>query len=130
MIYLGVNNSYTAATPDGKANWETPCNDAVDMTPAIAADQIIYFGSRAQTFTAVLPTPERKNFKTHRPWELWLQGPIIASPVIARDNMVYVVSSNGRLNAIQGEAPPAPSSWPMFRGNPRRTGNAADNIRN
>jgi outer membrane protein assembly factor BamB len=129
MIYLGINNWFAAVTPDGKLNWQTPGNEPVDMTPAVAADHIIYFGSRDQAFFAILPTPERKEFGTHRPWGLWLQGPIISSPVIAPDNIVYVLNSKN-LNAIQGGAPPAKSSWPMFRGNPRHTGNVTDNTGN
>jgi hypothetical protein len=98
------------------------------MTPAVAADRLIYFGSRDQTLYAILPTPERTDSKEHRPWGIWLHGAIISSPVIAPDNIVYLVSGNGKLNAIQGAAKLAVSSWPMFRGNPRHTGNITDNI--
>ena len=71
------------------------------MTPAIAADRHIYFGSRDQAFNALLPTPERPEARVHRPWGLWLHGAIISSPVIAPDNTVYIVTGvTGGLMAL------------------------------
>jgi outer membrane protein assembly factor BamB len=57
-------------------------------------------------------------------WRLTLDSPIITSPAIGDNGIIYV--TEGRvlhaLSATNGSPPLAGSSWPMFHANPRHTG--------
>lgn len=55
-------------------------------------------------------------------WNYWLSGQSASSPVVGADGTVYAMGLGGQLHAIARKVPLASSPWPMFRGNPQRTG--------
>jgi len=115
-IYTGINEFCSAISADGKVKWKQPAPDTLlDSTPAIAADDYIYFTAPDGTFTAIEPDSFMR-------WGVWLQSAATVSPVIASDGIIYVQSWNQKLNAITGHAALMRSAWPMFRANPRHTG--------
>jgi outer membrane protein assembly factor BamB len=87
----------------------------MDSTPAVAEDGTVYAGSRDMMFTALLSDGNLK-------WRLWMQSPVVSSPAIGPDGSVYFFGMIKNLVSLSGGSPPATSSWPMFRGNARRTG--------
>lgn len=44
------------------------------------------------------------------------------SPTLAPDGTIYLGGLDGKLYAIKGDGPPAPSSWPVFRHDAQHTG--------
>ena len=116
-IYVGVNQQMCAFTSNGSKKWEFPTLDMIDSAAAICADGTVLFTSRDHDLYAADSDGKRL-------WHVWLQGPVLSSPNVAADGVVYVLSFY-RLHALQGSARPAASPWPMFRGNPRHTGRVA-----
>ncbi|HEY4952889.1 MAG TPA: PQQ-binding-like beta-propeller repeat protein, partial [Verrucomicrobiae bacterium] len=119
-IYIAVNYSKAGVSAAGKKIWEYGGPVSIDATPTVAANGLIYFSS---------PWAELAAFDS-RGNEHWLAsiGSIVRdSAAIGRDGTIYVTDDRN-LNAITvtNGAPPAKSSWPMFRANPRHTGRVPD----
>lgn len=55
-------------------------------------------------------------------WNYSLKGRSSSSPVIGPEGTVFGLGFHSDLQAIQRDVPLAKSPWPMFRGNPQRTG--------
>ena len=88
------------------------------------------------TFLRLLPRTERFIFP-HRGqgllpfksdgtelWHVETAGTVTTSPAIGSDGTIYVADGHflHAINSTNGLAPPAKSSWPMFRANARHTG--------
>jgi outer membrane protein assembly factor BamB len=117
-LYLAVNKIGISVGSDGKMQRKYNYSPVlIDASPAVAADGEIYFAAPWRTLRAYQPnSPEL--------WHIDTAANLVASPVIGNDGTVYV--SDGQflraINSTNGLAPPAKSSWPMFRANARRTG--------
>jgi formylglycine-generating enzyme required for sulfatase activity len=109
-IYLSSSNLY-ALTAEGILKWTFPKRV---VASAVAADGTVYVGS--DKLYAIDPNgPQR--------WAFAPSEAGMGSPIIGSDGTIYCASSSDRkLYAIKGSAPPAASSWPLFR---HDAGNAA-----
>jgi outer membrane protein assembly factor BamB/subtilisin family serine protease len=115
-IYVGsLDGRLYAVAPDGKERWHFQTEGPIYSSPAVAADGVVYVGSDDGNLYAINPDGTQR-------WRFKANGEIRSSPVIGPDGRVYIASRDGMLYAIRGEAGPAQSPWPMFRGTPQRTG--------
>ena len=118
-IYLPVNNGTGSFTADGQRGWSRPASLDVEVSPAVAAGQI-YISQPWPMLHGVSPDGQL----------LWIANPpenLSSAPVIAANGTIYA-SCGMWVCAFQPPvpAPPAKSSWPMFRGNARHTGRVSD----
>jgi outer membrane protein assembly factor BamB len=119
-IYIGVNENLFCVGPDGKKRWDRRTDNAmIDGTPALTDGGLVYFGARYPVMYALSTTGEKQ-------WIAWLGGDTVSSPNLAPDHTIYIGSRTPNFTAIKGTNSLAKSSWPMFRRNPRHTGNVAD----
>ena len=115
-LYLTINKSSVSISPAGKIRWQFGLLAITDSTPACAAGGLVYFALPWHVLTA------------HSSDGRWLwdldSGDIIPSaPNISEKGVIYAANYQFLL-AIQPAtaAPPAKSSWPMWRANPQHTG--------
>jgi outer membrane protein assembly factor BamB len=89
----------------------------VDATPAVAANGEVYFSAPWRSLFAF------QNDRTDL-WHFSADGNLVASPVIGDNGTIYICDGMflHAINSTNGLAPPAKSSWPMFRANARHTG--------
>jgi outer membrane protein assembly factor BamB len=116
-LYLSGRTSCISVGSDGKIRWEKYSPIPLDETPAVAANGLIYFSVPWQILAAINPDGTEQ-------WRVTLVTTLANSPVIGRDGTVYACDGNRlyAINSTNGLAPPAKSSWPMFRANARHTG--------
>ncbi len=117
-LYLAVNKVGVSISSDGKLRRKFNFSPVlIDATPAVAANGEVYFASPWRTLRAY-------QVNNSELWRVDTVANLVASPVIGDDGTVYV--SDGQflraINSTNGLAPPAKSSWPMFRANARHTG--------
>jgi len=118
-IYLAANTAKIGVSADGKNIWTAGSPMPIDFSGAAAANGLVYFVSSWGDLTAF--NPEGKlawsvNMSTNG---LIPKG----SPAIGADGAIYL--GDGRYLysfAATNSAPPAQSSWPMWRANPQHTG--------
>jgi len=123
-IFLAVKECCFSISKDGKIGWGWCTALPVDQTPAIAADGLLYLPAAWRRLVAV-------KFDGVEAWTAdTAPENVISSPVIGAEGTVYV-SCGSFLAAINSTtnrlAPPARSSWPMFRANARHTGRVNSN---
>jgi outer membrane protein assembly factor BamB len=116
-VYVSVNECLFSFTREGTNRWAW-CG-ALDNTGAvaIAADGLVYFPKPWRALSALKPDGT----------EQWLAGTIwniSSSPIIGNDGTIYVRDARClyAINSTNSLAPPAKSSWPMWRANARHTG--------
>jgi len=116
-LYLAVGPCILSVDRNGKKRWDWCSPVPIDATPAVAADGAIYFAAPWRSLFAF------QNDRTDL-WHVSTIANIIASPMIGNDGTVYVCDGQFlyAINSTNHLAPPAKSSWPMFRANPRHTG--------
>jgi outer membrane protein assembly factor BamB len=117
-LYLTANKIGISVGSDGKRQSEY--NYAVvliDATPAVAASGEVYFASPWRKLCAFQPNGVER-------WHIDTTANIVASPAIGSDGTVFVCDGPFlyAINSTNGLAPPARSSWPMFRADARHTG--------
>jgi outer membrane protein assembly factor BamB len=116
-IYLSVNPWDFSIGPDGKIRWRWCSPVLIDASPAVAASVEVYFSAPWHKLWAFHPNGTEL-------WSVDTAANLVASPVIGNGGTVYV--SDGQflraINSTNGLAPPAKSSWPMFRADARHTG--------
>ena len=102
---------------DGKKRWDWCSPVPVDATPAVAANGEVYFSAPWRSLFAF------QNDRTDL-WHFSADGNLVASPVIGDNGTIYICDGMflHAINSTSGLAPPAKSSWPMFRANARHTG--------
>ncbi|MGA2179056.1 MAG: PQQ-binding-like beta-propeller repeat protein [Verrucomicrobiota bacterium] len=116
-LYLSVNKCDISVGPDGKAGLRWCSDVLIDASPAVAANNVIYF-----------PAPWRQLFALQQNggglWQVDTTGNLVASPVIGSDGTVFICDGKFlyAINSTNGLGPPAKSSWPMFRADARHTG--------
>jgi outer membrane protein assembly factor BamB len=119
-VCLGQNDGIEIVTGGGDERWHYGSPMLVD-TSAAAVTNRFYLSVPWRTVQAVMAG---KLAGEQRLWEVDLESYATSSLTVSADGIVYVCSGF-QLFAIRppGELPPpAKSSWPMFRGNPRHTG--------
>lgn len=118
-IFLPVNKTTASFTADGQRSWTWPSDLDQEVPPAVATGQI-YISRPWRVFDAV-------SLNQQWLWNVDLPDNLTSAPVIAANGTIYVCC-NRWVCAIQPPqpAPPAKSSWPMFRANVRHTGRVGD----
>jgi len=121
-LYVGANDGrlYALDSQTGTEKWRFLTGDTIHSSPAVAADGTVYFGSYDKDFYAVDGQTGAKK------WSYTTGGFVLSSPLIGPDGTVFVGSYDGKLYAFEGSAPLSAGVWPMFKGNARHTGAAAD----
>ena len=117
-LYLTVNKIGISVSSDGKRQREY--NYAViliDATPAVAANGKVYFSAPWRKLSAFQQNGTEL-------WHVDTAADQVASPTIGSDGTIFVCDGLflRAINSTNGLAPPAKSSWPMFRANARHTG--------
>ena len=120
-IFLGINSNHCAVSAAGKLLWSNhlspqgyPLWDWIVAAPVALADgAAITAGTDGQ-----LAVYEQPGWS----WHVALGAGLRAAPVITADGKVYCVTTHTGLQAWTHFPGPAPSAWPMFRGNAQRTG--------
>ena len=122
-IYLGFYTGLAALNPNGTVKWLHPTGDWVsNSSPAIGADETIYFGSRNNYFYALSSDGTRK-------WDFRTGGGISSSPAIAPDGTIYFTSGDGYIYALKSESPGlANASWPKYYQDNQNTGRAHSSL--
>jgi outer membrane protein assembly factor BamB len=116
-LYLTVGACILSFDRNGKKRWDDCSPVTIDGAPAVAASGAVY-----------CPLPWRRlvAFQNNRPelWNFSTDANITTSPVIDSSGTIYVCDGKFlyAINSANGLAPPAKSSWPMFRANARHTG--------
>jgi len=119
-IYLGVSHTKLHGHREGKlvcvgdephqVKWEYKAQGAVESTPVIGEDGIIYFGDNAGSIHAVDPEGNR----------LWLQNvgsPVRSAGTICSPHRVVFGLDNGTLVALQCASEKiAEGGWPKYMG--------------
>ena len=116
-LYLMVGACLWSADRDGKKRWDWCSPVPVNATPAVAANDEVYFSAPWRNLFA---------FQSDRTdlWHFSANGNLAASPVIGDNGTIYICDGMflHAINSANGLPPPAKSSWPMFRANARHTG--------
>jgi len=125
-IFVSVNQTHCAISPDGSMRWQRPFwHPQPDLfgenAAAVLADNTVVF-TGGDSYVMTVPTDDGKE-KWY--WNAWLFGPSYSSPLVAPNGTIYATGLFGRLDALQRHIPLAKSSWPTFRGNPQRTGRSS-----
>ena len=118
-LYLPADGSDLSIGSDGKKRWGWGKKNEIspDVTPAAAANGLIYFSLPWWTMVAI-------NRDGVEQWRGTVVINFAGSPVVGDDGTIYACDGSRlyAINSTNGLAPPAKSSWPMFRANPRHTG--------
>jgi outer membrane protein assembly factor BamB len=116
IIYIIVNKTLSAFTPEGKVKFETLNGYLMDSTPALAANDRVYYANMDGNLTGV----NRADGVVG--WNIWFNAPLFGAPAISPNGSIYCMDWMGYLHAVEGNAPLMASPWPMFRANLRHTG--------
>jgi outer membrane protein assembly factor BamB len=116
-LYLTVGACILTVDRNGKKRWDWCSPVTINDAPAVAASGAVYFPAPWRSLFAF------QNDRTHL-WHFSTDGNLTASPMIGNDGTIYVCDGMflHAINSTSGLAPPAKSSWPMFRANARHTG--------
>ena len=116
-LYLMVGACLWSVDRNGKKRWDWCSPVPVDATPAVAANGEVYFSAPWRSLFAF--QGDRTDL-----WHFSADANLVASPVIGNDGTIYICDGMflHAINSTNGLAPPAKSSWPMFRANARHTG--------
>ena len=119
-IFIAANTNCYAVNPDGSVLWQWPIwNKEYDEPYTQASWTALDNGN-----VLALPSSGLLVELTGKDW-IWqysLRATSHSSPLVNHKGIVYAMGFADQLSAIQGSAPIAKSSWPMFRGNAQRTG--------
>ena len=121
-IYLTAGKKYIFINPEGKIVFQTPTEDVpIDMAAAVTANREVIFS---------IPWLRIGSFNLDHTWPpAWvfqMSFNLAGAPNVDPQGIIY--ASNGwNLMAVKPPhpAPPANSSWPLWRGNAQQTGRVA-----
>lgn len=125
-ILLGTDGYYLCAKTESdtvKVLYEA--GDILCATPAVSENGTVYFLADDGTLYA-LTAAGRMLMKLDIAYgdkEIYYTS----SPTIGPDGTVYIGSWDGGVYALYGDAPPAATIWPQFRGDSQHTGRIAKN---
>jgi len=120
-IFLGVTDEVWALNRDSARRWVRGKMDT-DATPIVLADGTVTILWRNGQIQNIDPDYNHK-------WYYGYYSCGIGSPVVSAEGVTYVAGRWSKFEAIQTHVPIAKTAWPKFRGNPRNTGNLADNAK-
>lgn len=117
MIYVGTSSGSLCAIQQatGAPTWSYGTGQAISSSAAVASDGTIYFGSGDHNLYAL--SQEGKLV-----WTFEAGQGFGSSPLVGPDGTVYVGADDQQVYAIKGAVGVADSSWPVGRGNLRRSG--------
>ncbi len=119
-LYLTADRDFYFVNPAGKIIFHTPGEVKIDASGALTANREVLFSIpwlRIGSFNLDHNWPPS--------WTFSLSDNLACSPNVDNEGVIYAVSGLG-LFAIQPPhaAPPAKSSWPLWRGNQQQNGRA------
>jgi outer membrane protein assembly factor BamB len=127
-IFVSVNQTHSAITPDGKFKWQRPFWNPLpgyfgETAAAVLADgHVVFTGGDAHVMTV-----PGDNGQVEWIWKYFLYGASYSAPLVADNGTIYVMSTSPDFSALKGNIPFAMTPWPMFRGNPQHTGRVTSN---
>lgn len=115
-VYFTGGGCLFVLTEDGKLKlkleeWSYPMG-----TPAIGADNIMYYGTSTGYLYA-------KTLEGKYKWSIKAEGPVLGGPTLGPDGTIYYTCVGGYVYAAKA-TPPANTPWPMFHHDCRHTGRA------
>ena len=118
-LYFSANKAHLSLGRDGKIRWQREIEVMTDTSPAVAANGEVYFS---------LPWLRIGGFRTDGQflWAHSITNNLTSSPNIGTNGVLYA-GGGFQFFALQpatNAAPPAKSSWPLWRANPQHTGRA------
>jgi len=122
-IFVSVNQTHCAITPDGKLKWQRPFWQAQpdllgeNSAAVLANGQVVFTGGDSFVMTVPGDDAEREWV-----WNYYLFAASYSSPLVAENGTIYVTSLAPELCALNRPFPLAATPWPMFRGGPQHTG--------
>jgi outer membrane protein assembly factor BamB len=122
-IFLSVNQTHCAISHAGKLLWQrgfwNPHPGGFGETAAaVRADgSVVFAGGDGYVMTVATDSGDKDWL-----WNYWLYGRSYSAPLILPQGQVVVMSTAGKMSKLDQQVPLANSPWPMFRGNPQRTG--------
>jgi len=118
-IVVAGDHQTKTFSKDGQSGWSWPADGDAAVPAAVAAGQV-YVAPPGRELHALTEDGQLR-------WTVHLEDQLSSAPVIAGDGTIYASVGAG-LYVIHPPNPPPPatSTWPMFRGNPRHTGRAHD----
>lgn len=122
-IFVSVNQTHCAITPEGKLKWQRPFWDAPpglfgeNAAAVLSNGHVVFTGG-----DALVMTVPGGNGQPEWVWNYYMFGAIYSSPLVANDGTIYVMGTWRDFSALKGLIPLAKTPWPMFRGNPQHTG--------
>lgn len=122
-IYLGINSNHCVISAEGKllGSMHLGQNGYAPFDWIVATGIALTDGSAITAGTDMLLSIQDQ---AGRCWYTSLGSGIRSSPVLTSDGRVYCAGFHTALHAFKDFPAPAPSSWPMFRGNSQRNGRA------
>lgn len=118
-IFITGNQSCFVVNSGGTLRWQWPISRG-DFEPltqasctALANGNVVVVPGRGE----MVELSQGKDWI----WSYWL-GESFSSPLVGGEGTIYAMGMAADLHAVNRNVPLARSSWPMFRGNPQRTG--------
>lgn len=125
QIFLGINSNHCEISAEGKLVWSRSMSlngyapfDWLVATPVALEDGTMFTGG----IDAALSIFERGGAGR---WHSFPGSSIRAAPLLDGKGNAYCATTGTGLHAFTNCPAPAATSWPMFRGNPQRTGRVA-----
>jgi outer membrane protein assembly factor BamB len=119
ILFVGVNSSLWAISPEGKELWPRWVEEPIEASPLPLADGSVCCIARAGLLINVDKAIDLK-------WTYYCWGYGFATPAVGPAGTIYLPERSSRFCAVPNKIPLARSPWPRFRGNARNTGNAND----
>lgn len=121
-IYVCASNKLLRISAEGTIVWERRLGSLLcDSSPVVLA------GNAVLVFAADGVLSARSARDGTPLWQLWMYGPGTASsPVVSATGEIYVGNIHTNFLVVASTNRLGNSAWPMFKRNPRRTGNALD----
>jgi outer membrane protein assembly factor BamB len=119
-MFAGNQNGklYALNQADGSTLRVLTVGNGIQSSPLSGFDATTFVGSSDGGFYAF-------TFGGSNIWVYTNLGAIVSSPVLGEDGMLYFGTVNSNLYAMHVPTVLSRHAWPAFRGNVRRTGNAA-----
>ncbi|HEX5222711.1 MAG TPA: PQQ-binding-like beta-propeller repeat protein [Verrucomicrobiae bacterium] len=119
-IFVAGNQFCFVVNPNGTMRWQWPISRG-DPEPLTQASCVALANGNVVVVPGRGEMVELSGGKDWI-WSYWLGGESFSSPLVGVGGTIYAMGMAAHLHAVSGNVPLARTSWPMFRGNPQRTG--------